>query len=564
MALCAAAALLIGPALALPGAADAAGSYTVWSCRGPDGQPVSARAWQSGGSSIATMSDTCASGGDLAVVAAGRSGGYLDDAGARFQSFGGSAIVGYRIWRWTITGGSGTAGAGFYSDVLEDDFGFASVGVDSCRAPGCTGRGNARDPLGAASLVQRSSTRLHSVSIAAGCSAPIDPPGTCIDGRGVNAAFHLQRAAIEISDAVAPALVGQPSAPLLDGGDAVGGPQTIALTADDDGAGVASVSATVDGAPAGTTTTGGACHEPYSRPGPCPSSATLALTLDTNRFPDGEHTLQLTLRDGAGNETVLPSSTIALDNTPPVVDPPGGGGDDRPPVVVPPVPPVVLPPAPPVVVVQPPAPPAVRGDYVLTIGRRSVAAGSRADLSGRVRERGGAAEPDASLVVERRLYGPFGGDWTELRTLRADGAGRFRFPVPARAQQLRVRLLPARAANTTFVSPSVDVLTKLSLRVAPRPRALRNGQTLTLSGAIVNAGESARGKEALVQAIVGDHWQTLDRIRAERNGSFSWRYRFQRTHSEALYSFRVVIAADDERWPWPAMTSRLLRVRVRP
>jgi hypothetical protein len=217
-----------------------------------------------------------------------------------------------------------------------------------------------------------------------------------------------------------------------------------------------------------------------------------------------------------------------------------------------------------VVIVQQPAPPAVRGDYIVAIGRRTVVAGSKGVVSGRVSERGGEQQPNAALVLEHRLYGPFGGDWTELRTLTADAAGRFSFAVPARPQQLRVRLLPPRAANTSFVSPSVDVLTRLSLRVAPRPRSLRNGKTLTLAGTLGNAGDSARGKEVLVQAIVGDHWQTLDRIRADRRGRFAWRYRFQRTRIEALYSFRVVVADDDERWPWASLTSRVLRVRVRP
>ncbi|ADB49668.1 Ig-like domain-containing protein [Conexibacter woesei] len=551
-------------ALALPAVAQAAGSYTVWTCRGPEGQPLSATAWQSAGSPIATMTDTCASGGELSVVVpAGRSGTYLDDAGARFQAMGGSAIIGYRLWRSTTTAGSGGGQAGFYTDVLEDDFGFFSTSVDPCRnTSGCFALGDPSDPLGAGSnLVERSGVSLRSVSVAAGCSAPISGGFTCADTGGLNAAFHLYRAAVEIADASPPALVGSPSGPLL-GGAAVGGLQTVTIDAADAGGGVAVAQARVDGALVAEREAGGDCRAPYTRPAPCSASATLALAIDTTALSDGEHQLELTVLDAAGNAVTTPSTTVRVDNTPEPPPPP------PPPVTVttpaPPPQTVTTPAPPPVVVVRDPPPPAGRGDYRITLDRRRVAAGAATALRGRVTERDGGAVAGASLVVERRLYGPFGGDWEELRTLTADATGRFRLPVPEQAQQLRVRLEPARAASTAFVSPAVDVVSRLGLRAAARPGTLRNGGTVQVTGQLRNAGPSARGKEVLVQAIVGGHWDTIDRVIADRRGAFSWRYQFQRTRTEALYSFRVVVAADQARWPWPTLTSSRLRVRVKP
>lgn len=545
--------------LATPAAADP-GTYTVWSCRGPDGTPVSARAWQLGGSPIATMTDTCAAGGSLRVfVPAGRTGTYLDDAGARFQTLGGGAIVGYRLWRVTKTGGTGVGGGGFYTSVLEDDFGFSSVAVDSCIAPGCAGKGDASDPLGSRSLFARAGPARRSVSIAAGCSAPVDATARCVDGGTVNAAFDLYRSAIEIDDSAPPSFAGEPTGALL-GGTAVGGRQTVAVPAEDAGAGVRTVQARVDGQLVAEADAGGDCREPYTRPSPCDERTTLAVEIDTTRLADGEHQLELTLVDGAGNAVAGPSRTVRIDNRPPPEPP-------EPPIPpIPPTPPTPpAPPAPPPVVIErDPPPPAVRGDYVVSLSRRRVVAGARTPIDGRVTDRAGAAEANASLILEQRRYGPFGGEWSELRTFRADAAGRFRFAVPGTAQQMRVRLAPARAASATFVSPPVDVLSRLSLRVTASPRALRNGGMLTIGGRVRGVGASARGKTVLVQAIVGGEWGTLDRVTADRRGAFRWRYRFQRTRTEALYSFRVVVAADGDRWPWPTTRSPRLRVRVRP
>lgn len=546
-------AIVVVASLASSAVAQAAGSYTVWTCRGPEGQPLSASAWQSAGSPIATMTDTCASGGELTVfVPAGRSGTYLDDAGARFQSTGGSAIVGYRLWRSTTTAGPGGGQAGFYTDVLEDDFGFFSTSVDSCRnTDNCTAKGDPADQLGGPNLVERTGVSLRSVSIAAGCSAPISGGFTCADTGGLNAAFHLYRAAVEIADASPPALVGSPSGPLL-GGAAVGGLQTVTVDAADVGGGVAVAQARVDGALVAERDAGGDCRAPYTRPAPCSANATLSLTIDTTALSDGEHQLELTVLDAAGNAVTTPSATVRVDNTPEPPPPP------PPPVTV------TTPAPPPQTVTTPAPPPAVRGDYRVTLDRRRVAAGAASPLRGRVTERDGGAVAQASLVVERRLYGPFGGDWEELRTLTADAAGRFRLPVPDRAQQLRVRLEPARAVSTTFASPAVDVVSRLGLRVSARPATLRNGGTVTVTGQLRNAGPSARGKEVLVQAVVGGHWGTIDRVAADRQGAFRWRYQFQRTRTEALYSFRVVVAADSDRWPWQTLTSSRLRVRVKP
>ena len=178
--------------------------------------------------------------------------------------------------------------------------------------------------------------------------------------------------------------------------------------------------------------------------------------------------------------------------------------------------------------------------------------------------RNGSAEPHAQLVLERRGFGPYGGGWRDAGTLAADAHGRFHLKIPASAQQLRVRLLPPRAATTSFHSPVVDVLSRMRLTATVHPTALRNHQTIALKGQIAGADGAALRKEVLVQSVVGGHWLVVDRVYADARGRFGWRYRFQRTTHDAIYRFRVRVEADGDRWPWHTATTPSMAVHVRP
>src|SRR5262249_1611125 len=73
--------------LALVPATGRAGTYDVWSCRGPEGSPLATSAWTPSGQ----VADTCAQpNGALRVT---------PDGSVRLAAPDGTRIAGYQLWR---------------------------------------------------------------------------------------------------------------------------------------------------------------------------------------------------------------------------------------------------------------------------------------------------------------------------------------------------------------------------------------------------------------------------------------------------------------------------------
>lgn len=89
------------------------------------------------------------------------------------------------------------------------------------------------------------------------------------------------------------------------------GDQSLSWSASDN-SGIANVTATLGGRAIGGG--GQACD--YTRPTPCPGSASSGASVATAGFPDGAYTLQLDVRDASGNVQPL-TRTAYLDNTAP-------------------------------------------------------------------------------------------------------------------------------------------------------------------------------------------------------------------------------------------------------
>jgi hypothetical protein len=504
---------------ALPASVEAAASYTVWTCRGPAGEPLPAAGWQPDGGAVADRSDTCAQGGALvAAVPAGRGAAPHESGGWRAMVPDGVQVVRYRLWRSAVAaGGSGRDDheGGFYATVLED-----AQRTGACFAEaGCERIGDPANPLSAANLVERRGVAVRSVGIAVGC-AP-NHSGRCEDTGGTNAELRLYRVAFDVSD---------PVAPVLAGGIRWDGP--IVVPARDEGAGLRGAEARVDGRVVGAALAAG-CREPYTRFAPCPAEATFALSVDTDGLAAGAHRLDVVLIDGAGNAATVASRVIRVAAPAPV---PHG----RPPETGPPAP-----------------PPAVRR-LRIRLDRRRFMAGS-GSITGRVLTDDSRPAPGIALAVERRWFGARPGPWRRVATVVTAAGGGFRTPVPRGARRLRFRV-----ASTRVVSPAVDVLSRLGLRAAMRPRTLGNGEVVTVSGRLRRAGRSALGRTVEIQAIVHGRWQTVGRATADARGVYRWRYRFRHTLLEALYSFRTLVRGDSDRWPWPTISSRRMRVHVLP
>jgi hypothetical protein len=106
------------------------------------------------------------------------------------------------------------------------------------------------------------------------------------------------------------------------------GTAQVPFEAADGGAGVATATLSVDGAPAGTMaeSNGGLCAQPYLVIAPCVRSLDKAFALDTTKLADGAHQVQVAVTDGAGREAKSAPVTIVVDNAPQQSSGAGSGG----------------------------------------------------------------------------------------------------------------------------------------------------------------------------------------------------------------------------------------------
>jgi len=152
----------------------------------------------------------------------------------------------------------------------------------------------------------------HELSLGIVCQAPSGDE--CVTGATEHKVWAaMYGATVTLSDPTPPTL-GAPSGTLWGPGEAGGfhkGTESISVSADDVGGGVASIVLSADGRPVGTYTA--PCN--YTLAQPCPSSTgAQTLMLPTTQLSDGTHTLTLVATDAAGNQSTVASEQITVDN----------------------------------------------------------------------------------------------------------------------------------------------------------------------------------------------------------------------------------------------------------
>ncbi len=152
------------------------------------------------------------------------------------------------------------------------------------------------------------------------CQAPTEDE--CVTGATQYAVWAtMYGATVTLSDPTPPTL-GTPSGGLWGPGEASGfhkGTESVTVSANDVGGGVASIALLADGRPVEIYTA--ACNYTFAQP--CPSSTgAQTLTLPTTELSDGTHTLTIVATDAAGNQSTVASEQITVDNSAP--SPPTG------------------------------------------------------------------------------------------------------------------------------------------------------------------------------------------------------------------------------------------------
>jgi hypothetical protein len=356
-------------------------------------------------------------------------------------------------------------------------------------------------------------------------------PGPCPAGGGSRVAIH--RLDAELSDRLDPTLVGTPSGDLLQAGRAVAGTRSIAFSATDRGGGVYLATLEVDGAAAVTQVVDdndGRCREPFAASVPCRLTASGSIALDTATLPDGVHSVRLVVTDATGTNAVTYGPfQITTRNQSPGCDP----------AVTRAITPVSA---------------RFRGSRPTRLTRHR---GRGARIRGRV---AGAGAATPVFLIARAVRRGARERVAARGLTAADGSYRLRVP-RGPSRRLRVGYRVRSTDPLLACSRPLRLNTPARLTLRARPRAVRAGRRVRLSGRLLGGKVPARGKTVELQAFERGRWRTFQTARARRGRRFVARYRFSASAAGRSFAMRARVRPDAH-YPFSTGHSRAVRVRV--
>lgn len=109
---------------------------------------------------------------------------------------------------------------------------------------------------------------------------------------------------------------------------------------------------------------------------------------------------------------------------------------------------------------------------------------------------------------------------------------------------------------------TLKVLVDGRISIKADHKHLRNGQAVTLRGALFGGAIPKRGVTLSVQWKDGKRWRPFAQIKTNKNGKYAYAYRFTRTNRTVAYRLRVLIAGGQVDYPYAAVASKSVRVTV--
>ena len=269
----------------------------------------------------------------------------------------------------------------------------------------------------------------------------------------------------------------------------------------------------VDGQRAAATNLG--CAPPYTAVVPCKLAASGTVTLDTAALADGAHSVRVLVTDVSGNAAAFGPFPITTSNAP-----------------------------------------------------TSCAPADAANLTTRVSRRGDIGY-GGRLLVRGQLAGAAAGTQVRVLSLIAragaaqkigrtplvtDAEGRFTYRVPAGPSRT-LRFASRNAADPLWAcSKAVTVKVRAPVSLRATPRSIRAGQSVRFRGRLRGGYLPADGKLVELQAFERGRWRSLRNVRTNRQGAFSYRYRFSFRASGVTFPVRVRVRPDAG-YPWALGTS---------
>jgi len=516
-------------ACAAPAAAQGA-TYTVWSCKKPNGTPAATEGWTVGGTPSSIAATTPCAGGNGAMRAGFNGAGAQETSTLTFTAPAGARIAGYVMYR-SITMTS-TAPAYRWTH-LEDD-----TQVDACE--GTCPRGDRNKPLGEVNVVSRGSLNLGSVTFRTLCTAPVtDPPQACPPTAPTEAMLaEVHRAAFLLTDDVLPEFVGPPTGTLLDGTRAQSGTVSASFQAKDTGSGVYEAIVEVDGVAVArqvVDANDGRCGEPFTSLKPCKASVSGSISLDTTTIANGRHNVSLIVTDGTGANRDAESFAITVDNSAGRGAANGTGASESAKLTA-----------------------AFKGKTGAAI---TTGLGRKVVVEGRLTDTAGRPITNATLDVvgvERRL----GAVEQPIGQTITGADGRYAITVTASVGRRLIVRYRAFVADTRAAA-----VAELALKVRAAPtlsistRTVRPPRKVTFSGRLRGGSVPPGGKIGVIQVNLGGIWRAFRDLRTDRKGRFKVVYPFKVRQNRKL-RFRVRVVKDGS-YPFETGTSavRVLRIR---
>jgi hypothetical protein len=533
------------PAMLMPPGAHAAvvpdHTYTVSSCRAEDGSPISTQAWHLNtpvtGIDGLSAGDTCGQAGGYMQLALNPPGPTAASDFYRFDAPLNTSIVGYKLYRSLSAAPAGDPISLYdfaayvrerVAALVSTDYGCDSLGGACANA----GDPNALDqPV---NLFEQHAPNLQSLQVGIGCVSEIcAAPADFFAARA-----RIFRSQVTLSDNVAPLVLAKTGSLL--GPAAASGTALLRVGTSDLGGGIASASASIDGGFVRNWSAGDSfpdCNQPYTAPQPCPLFTEASFAFDTAALADGPHQVSGSVTDAAGNSTPFGPLSFTVTNA----NGQGVGsqstGNGSPSVTTP----------------------------VLTFKAASLVRprGTNTAASGLLSTQAGEPIAGATLTVRSVQLATDKLEEQALPDVVTAKDGSFTVPVKSDgAQLLRVEFTPSPGAAVT-ASASVSVRTETAISFKTSKTKLKRGHKVTLSGALLGAGQSAGGTTASIQAIVRGKWRPVGAADVNDDGSFKWSYKFVALNRTTVFSFRAVVVRTPG-WPWPTTISDRLKVKVTP
>jgi hypothetical protein len=528
-------------AFASTGSASAA-TYSVYSCAGPNAEPLPNSSWLTSVSDPGQTLDFSFGGncGDLSVSASPEGAyGYGDGAEYVFDAPTGTTISSYSLLRSVTVGFSlfaspiATPPPSILTAGVSETSGEVTTDLDCVKVNSQCG--------GSAQTLTRSKLAASKLSVGVRCA----DDGGCAPGSFTQLFAGLAYARVDLEDSTAPEITSVGGS--LPGSSAAAGVRTLDVTATDVGGGVRAIDLSIDGAFNQSSAAGGSCGEPYTLRAPCPSGLERTLNVNTALLTNGPHTGTLTATDAAGNRSK--SYAFTFDVTSGGLSGGGGGGGSGGGGSAGGTPPSNGSPA----VEQP----IVNSDKSVI----STSKGKTVMVEGTLTTASGAPVSGAVLDVTSLDLGVYDAATKSIGTVTTAANGHFSIKVkPNGAQRISVLFKPYPGSIGTALTSTI-VREELSLSVKRSKSRVKPGGALTLSGKLGGAGAAADSTPVEIDSRIDGSWRAVGVVEANSHGSYKWKYRFTRVKQPTQFIFRAVVRKNKS-WPWPTEKSKTVNVLV--